>query len=107
MVLYTIAQCCGTAGALIALALGIASLYRSIQAASEIRELAHRHTTEAIKELARLAVKAKSENARIAAIRELLDRCSRPKMQGIRGYALNGYHLSLTVASLPPSDEQG
>ena len=40
----------------------------------ELRELARAHAPEAIKELARLAVKAKSELARISAIRELLDR---------------------------------
>jgi len=37
-------------------------------------ELARQHAASAIAELARLAVKAKSETARIAAIRELLDR---------------------------------
>ena len=40
----------------------------------ELRELARVHAPEAIKELARLAVKARSESARISAIRELLDR---------------------------------
>jgi hypothetical protein len=40
----------------------------------EVQELARRHAPAAIVELARLAAKAKSETARIAAIRELLDR---------------------------------
>ena len=40
----------------------------------EVQELARQHAPFAIAELARLAVKAKSETARIAAIRELLDR---------------------------------
>jgi hypothetical protein len=40
----------------------------------ELRKLARAHAPEAIKELARLALKAKSETARVAAIRELLDR---------------------------------
>jgi hypothetical protein len=40
----------------------------------ELRELAREHAPDAIKELARLAIKAKSETARVAAIRELLDR---------------------------------
>jgi hypothetical protein len=40
----------------------------------EIQELARQHVPSAIAELARLALKAKSETARIAAIRELLDR---------------------------------
>ena len=39
-----------------------------------LRDLARQHTPEAIRELARLALKAKSETARVAAIRELLDR---------------------------------
>src|SRR6516165_403440 len=39
-----------------------------------LRELARQHAPEAIKELARLALKAKSETARVVAIRELLDR---------------------------------
>ena len=41
---------------------------------AEMRELARAHAPDAIKELARLAIKAKSETARVAAIRELLDR---------------------------------
>jgi hypothetical protein len=40
----------------------------------ELRDLARAHAPAAIEELARLALKAKSETARIAAIRELLDR---------------------------------
>lgn len=44
------------------------------KATLEIKELARQHTAAAVKELARLATKAKSEAARVAAIRELLDR---------------------------------
>jgi hypothetical protein len=44
------------------------------KAVAEVRALARAHCPVAIKELARLASKAKSETARIAAIRELLDR---------------------------------
>ena len=40
----------------------------------ELRDLSRAHAPAAIQELARLALKAKSETARIAAIRELLDR---------------------------------
>ena len=40
----------------------------------ELRELARARAPEAIEELARLAMKARSESARVAAIRELLDR---------------------------------
>lgn len=41
---------------------------------AELQELARQHAPAAIDELGRLARKAKNENARIAAIRELLDR---------------------------------
>jgi hypothetical protein len=40
----------------------------------KLRDLSRAHAPEAIKELARLAMHAKNETARIAAIRELLDR---------------------------------
>jgi hypothetical protein len=40
----------------------------------EVQELARQYAPAAIVELARLALKAKNETARIAAIRELLDR---------------------------------
>jgi Family of unknown function (DUF5681) len=40
----------------------------------ELQELARQHAPKVIVELARLALRAKSETARIAAIRELLDR---------------------------------
>jgi Family of unknown function (DUF5681) len=40
----------------------------------DVQEMARQHAPRAIVELARLALKAKSETARIAAIRELLDR---------------------------------
>ena len=40
----------------------------------EVPELARQHAPAVIAELARLALKAKNETARIAAIRELLDR---------------------------------
>jgi hypothetical protein len=40
----------------------------------QLQELARHHAPEVIAELARLALKAKSETARIAAGRELLDR---------------------------------
>jgi hypothetical protein len=40
----------------------------------ELQELARQHAPAAIAELGRLSLKAKNENVRIAAIRELLDR---------------------------------
>ena len=44
------------------------------KALGELQELARQHAPAVIVELARLALKAKNETARIAAIRELLDR---------------------------------
>ena len=44
------------------------------KATADIRALAQQYTDEAIKELARLATQAESEQARVAAIKELLDR---------------------------------
>jgi hypothetical protein len=44
------------------------------KAVAEVRELARVHCADAIAELARLALHAKIEAVRIAAIRELLDR---------------------------------
>lgn len=55
------------------------------KAVQEVRELARSHCPGAIAELARLAVKAKSEAARIAAIRELLDRGYGKATQPIEG----------------------
>lgn len=44
------------------------------KATQELQDLARVHTPAAIKELARLAVAAESETARVAAINSLLDR---------------------------------
>lgn len=44
------------------------------KATAEIKALAQKHAPAAVKELARLAEKAESEAARVAAIKELLDR---------------------------------
>ena len=50
---------------------------------ADIQELARQHAPTAITELGRLAVKAKSETARIAACRELLDRGYGKPRQGL------------------------
>ncbi len=52
---------------------------------AELRELARQHAPAAIAELARLALRARSEAARIAAIRELLDRGYGKVTQPIEG----------------------
>ena len=51
----------------------------------ELRDLARQHAPEAIEELARLALKAKNESARIAGIKELLDRGYGKPTQAIAG----------------------
>ena len=60
--------------------------------AGTLRDLARAHAPEAIEELARLALKAKSETARIAAIRELLD----------RGYGKPPQFLAADDDAIPP-----
>src|SRR5262249_46291547 len=67
-----------------------------------LRELARQHAPAAIKELARLAAKARSETARVAAIRELLDRGFGKTTQFIDGDENAGpidYHLQVTFVT--------
>ncbi|QOZ25902.1 DUF5681 domain-containing protein [Bradyrhizobium sp. CCBAU 51753] len=59
---------------------------------AEVQNLARQHAPAVVAELARLALKAKSETARIAAIRELLD----------RGYGKP--RLGLDIEPLPSMD---
>jgi len=49
----------------------------------ELREAARAYTADALKELARLSTHAKSETARVAACRELLDRAHGRPPQGL------------------------
>lgn len=53
------------------------------KATAEVKALAGKYTEAAIKELARLATKAESEAARVAAIRELLDRAHGKPSQSV------------------------
>ena len=59
------------------------------KATAEIKALAQVHASVAIKELARLAVGAESEAARVAAIKELLDRGYGKSSQPLSGDADN------------------
>lgn len=52
---------------------------------ADVRALARQHTAAAMTELARLAVQAESEAARVAAIKELLDRGYGKSTQPISG----------------------
>jgi hypothetical protein len=70
----------------------------------ELRELARAHAPEAVAELARLAKDAKSETARIAAIKELLDRAYGKPTQFVAAEndepALNDLNLEELRASM-------
>ena len=70
----------------------------------ELRELARSHAPEAIAELARLTKDAKSETARIAAIKELLDRAYGKPTQFVAAEndepALNDLNLEELRASM-------
>jgi len=50
---------------------------------AEVQEVARQHMPAAMSELARLALKAKNETTRVAAIRELLDRAYGKPRQGL------------------------
>jgi hypothetical protein len=66
----------------------------------EVQDLARLHAPSIIVELARLALKAKSETARIAAIRELLDRGYGRSRQAMEISAPAGDPLQLLLEEL-------
>ena len=68
---------------------------------ADIKALCQEHTPSMIKELARLALKAQSEQARVAAIKELLDRGHGKSPQAITG--ANGGPFEL--CNVPITDE--
>lgn len=71
---------------------------------AEVKVIAGKHGEAAIKELARLALKAESETARIQAIRELLDRAYGKAPQAITGE--DGGPMTITVyTGVPRGDE--
>ena len=66
----------------------------------EVQELARLHAPSIIVELARLALKARSETARIAAIRELLDRGYGRPRQAVEVSAPAGDPLQLLLEEI-------
>jgi DNA-binding transcriptional MerR regulator len=66
----------------------------------DVQELARQYSPAAIVELARLALKAKNENARIAAIRELLDRGYGRSRQSMEVSAPAGDPLQLLLEEI-------
>ena len=67
---------------------------------ADVQELARQYAPAAIVELARLALKAKNENARIAAIRELLDRGYGRSRQSMEVSAPAGDPLQLLLEEI-------
>jgi hypothetical protein len=55
------------------------------KATADLKEALRKHTPEMIKELVRLARKAEHEATRVAAIKEIFDRCYGKAMQPIQG----------------------
>ena len=72
---------------------------------AEIKEIARQYGPEAIAELARLATKAESEAARVAAIKELLDRGYGRAVQPIQGTL--EYGVSQQLAELFKENASG
>ena len=68
------------------------------KATLEVRELALKHGPTALKNLVTLSQKAKSENVRLAAIREILDRAYGRPPQAME-------IMNLTPEELPSDDE--
>ena len=69
---------------------------------AEVRELAMQHAPAAMAELARLVKSAKSENTRVAAIREILDRAyGKPKQAVVGDY--DHQIVTFTIEGLPDS----
>lgn len=63
----------------------------------EIKELARSYAAPAMKELARLSVKAASEQARVAAIKELLDRAYGKSPQALQLSGEGGGPIQITL----------
>lgn len=70
------------------------------KATAEVKELARRYTEDAVRELARLMMEAESEQARVSAIKEMLDRGHGKATQIIGGDA--NHPLQLTVVTGVP-----
>lgn len=66
------------------------------KATKDIKALAQEYVPSALKELARIATKGKSESARVAAIKELLDRGFGKAHQVIAGDRDNPLQLVIT-----------
>jgi hypothetical protein len=63
----------------------------------EIKELARSYAAPAMKELARLCVEAESEQARVSAIKELLDRAYGKSSQALQLSGEGGGPIQITL----------
>lgn len=74
------------------------------KATAEIRTIAQKYAPAAVKELARLSTAAVSEAARVAAIKEILDRAYGKAVQPIDGDGKGG-KIGLTVTITSDDDK--
>jgi hypothetical protein len=68
---------------------------------AEVRDLARVHGPAILKELVRLAFKSKSEQTRVAAIKEILDRAYGRSAQPIEGEGLGGSMIINVLTGVP------
>lgn len=73
------------------------------KATAEIRDLARKYTPEALKELARLTTQAESEQARVAAIKELFDRAYGKSTQILANEDNQDFRIQI-VTGVPRAD---
>ncbi len=79
------------------------------KATADIKALARQYAPEAVRELARLATKAESEQARVSAIKEILDRAYGKSPQPHDGDGEGGaiqHAIRISFVS-PPNASQG
>lgn len=74
------------------------------KATAEIRDLARKHTPEALKELARLSTQAESEQARVSAIKELFDRAYGKATQVLANESDQDFRITI-VTGVPRADD--
>ena len=73
------------------------------KATAEIRDLARKYTPEALIELARLTTQAESEQARVAAIKELFDRAYGKSTQILANEDNQDFRIQI-VTGVPRAD---
>lgn len=77
------------------------------KATAEIRELAQKYVPKALEELARLSTEAVSEQARVSAIKEILDRAYGKATQPLSNDPDNPLPTGICVTFVKPNANQG